>query len=404
MENLYSPKGTSYRKWVQLGVVVAVVGYGVWHYSGAKAAPKQGGAEMVIPVTVKTLKPEPVRAWTDFSGRLQPVDSAEIRPEVSGRIVSVNFQDGQQVKKGDVLFVIDPGPYEAAMARAEAALATAKSNAKFADIEQKRAASMVKTSAIPRRLYDERVNANQVAIDAIKSAEAQLKQARIDLDRAHVKAPISGRAGRVELTVGNVVQAGPTAPLLTTIVDNNAVYADFEVDEQHYLQSVRSTASARDVEQKIPVRLKIQGDEHPYEGTIYSFDNQLNLASGTIRARAKFENQDGALLPGMFVTVSLASATLENKMRVPEAAIGFDQDKKFVFTVDADNKVQYREVTLGDSANGFRTVLTGLEPGAKVIVDGVQHVRPGALVQPTEVGAAAPATAPNAVPNTAPKV
>ena len=272
------------------------------------------------------------------------------------------------------------------MAQAQAALATAQSNARFATMEQKRAAAMVKTDAIARRLYDERANANQVANASIKAAEAALKQARIDLDRAHVKAPISGRAGRVELTVGNVVQAGPGAPLLTTVVANRDIYADFEVDEHHYLSAIRSKASGRDAERQIPVKLSISGDDHDYEGTIYSFDNQLNVGSGTIRARAKFPNRDGALLPGMFVTVSLANAQTADAVRVPEQAIGFDQSKKYVYTVGKEGTVEYREVTLGESVKGERIVLSVLNTGDRVIVDGVQHVRPGAPVQPTEEG------------------
>lgn len=387
----YTPARPKKRLWLTLGLV-AGIGAAWWFMHGA--APTAAGQEgMAMPVKVKTLSTQSVRVWTDFSGRLHPVNAAEIRPEVSGRIVKVNFEDGKAVRKGDVLFVIEPGPYEAAVARAEAELATAKSNAHFAALEQRRAAAMVKSDAISRRQYDERVTASQIAQANIKAAQAALKQARIDLDRAYVKAPIGGRAGRVELTVGNVVQAGPGAPLMTTVVANDAIYADFEVDEQHYLNAIRHDANTREAERKVPVKLTIKGDDHSYDGTIYSFDNQLSVGSGTIRARAKFINRDGALLPGMFVTVSLADAQEKQVMRVPEPAIGFDQSKKFVFTVGADNKVEYREVTLGDSAEGERIVLDGLKPGDRVIVEGVQFVRPGAPVQPTEVGSEPAATA-----------
>lgn len=386
MNRPYYPPRPKRRNWLLWGVIAGVLA-GVGYYTlGGKNTPQAPGAMPPTPVTVRTLQSQPVRVWTDYSGRLHPVDAAEIRPEVSGRIVKVNFTDGQTVAKGDTLFVIDPGPYEAAVAQAQAALATAQSNARFATMEQKRAAAMVKTDAIARRLYDERANANQVANASIKAAEAALKQAGIDLDRAHVKAPISGRAGRVELTVGNVVQAGPGAPLLTTVVANRDIYADFEVDEHHYLSAIRSKASGRDAERQIPVKLSITGDDHHYEGTIYSFDNQLNVGSGTIRARAKFPNRDGALLPGMFVTVSLANAQTADAVRVPEQAIGFDQSKKYVYTVGKEGTVEYREVTLGESVKGERIVLSGLNTGDRVIVDGVQHVRPGAPVQPTEEG------------------
>lgn len=386
MDRIYYNARPKRRNWLTLGIIAGVLGGAGYYFFGSGHASQAQAQAQAIPVTVRTLHSESTRVWTDYSGRLHPVDAAEIRPEVSGRIVKVNFQDGQPVKQGQTLFVIEPAPYEAAVAQAEAALATAKSNAAFSGLEQKRAKAMMKTDAIARRLYDERANANQVANAAIKAAEAALKQARIDLDRAHVKAPISGRAGRVELTVGNVVQAGVGAPVLTTVVANQHVYADFEVDEAHYLQAIRRIANVRASEQKIPVKLTLSGDTQSYDGTVYSFDNQLNVGSGTIRARAKFANRDGALLPGMFVTVSLANAESRHAIRVPEQSISFDQSKKYVYTLSPENKVEYREVNLGEAAAGERIVLSGLNEGDRVIVDGVQHVRPGAEVAPTEEG------------------
>ncbi|HVO33837.1 MAG TPA: efflux RND transporter periplasmic adaptor subunit [Elusimicrobiota bacterium] len=348
---------------------VAIAGFtAFWMHHAAK--PGTTGM-MAIPVTVQTLTPRNVRLWSEFSGRLQAVDSAEIRPEVGGRITEVRFEDGQNVGKGDVLFVIDPAPYEAALAKAEA-------NAAFAKTELQRADGLVKAQAIAQRQYDERANSSRVA-------DADLARAQIDMDRAYVKAPISGRVGRPELTVGNVVQAGPAAPILTTIVSRNGIYADFEVDEQTYLQSIRDHASGRDQEREIPVELTVPGDAgHPYKGSIYSFDNHIDTVSGTIRARAKFQNRDGALLPGMFVTVRLGSSGETPALLVPERALGVDQDKKFVYVVGKDNKVAYREVTLGKEVAGSRVVLTGLAAGDRVIVDGVQHVRPDALADPHE--------------------
>ncbi len=202
-----------------------------------------------------------MRIWSEFSGRLQAVDTAEIRPEVSGRITEVRFEDGELVKAGDVLFVIDPRPYEAAVSRAEARVATAKANAEYAKLEMDRAANMIKTQAVAQRIYDERFNANEVAVASVKSAEADLKQAKVDLEHAYVQAPISGRAGRVELTVGNLVQPGINAPLMTRIVANDPIYADFEVDEQTYLDSVRNVARNRYSEREIPVKLFINGNK-----------------------------------------------------------------------------------------------------------------------------------------------
>jgi membrane fusion protein, multidrug efflux system len=364
------------RKALVGGLVAAllIVGTLIFLKGGAKpSAP----ANAAVPVIVQTLAEKQVRLWSEFSGRLQAVNYAEIRPEVGGRITEVRIEDGQTVKKGDVLFVIDPGPYQAALSRTEA-------NAAFAKTELDRAAGLIKAQAIAQRLYDERMNASLVA-------EAELARAKIDYFRAYVKAPISGRVSRAEITVGNLVQTTPNAPLLTSIVSNNGIYADFEVDEQTYLQTIRDHASARDQERAIPVELTVQGDkERSYKGSIYSFDNRLDNVSGTIRARAKFANEDGALMPGMFVSVKIGSSGDRAVLLVPERAVGVDQNKKFVYVVGKDNKVGYREVTLGQQAQGDRIVLSGLQAGDRVIVDGTQHVRPDVVVEPKEVASSQP--------------
>ena len=375
---------------VLLGVIaltaVSVGGYALHGSNSANAAPPAAAAApQAVPVSVQTVATQNVHVWSEFSGRLHAVDYAELRPEVSGRIIDINFKDGQAVKAGDVLFVIDPRPYEAAVAKASANLTSAKTNADFTKTELARAESLIKTQAIAQRLYDERANAYRVANASVLSAEAELKQAKIDLDHAYVKAPIAGRISRAEITLGNLVQAGPTAPLLTSIVSNNGIYADFEVDEQTFLKSIRSQAGTQAKEQKIPVELTVRGDsEHPYKGTIHSFDNQINASTGTIRARAKFANEDGSLMPGMFVSVKLASSSDNTALLVSERAIGNDQSKKFVYVVGDDNKVAYREVTLGQQAEGQRIVLSGLQPGERVIVDGLQHVRPDVTVMVKE--------------------
>lgn len=365
------------------------------HANGEVAAHR--AAPPPVAVAVRTLAPEKVRVWSDFSGRLHAVESAEIRPQVGGRIVEVRFDDGQAVKAGDILFVIDPRPYQAAVDRAKANLATAQANAAFARIEFDRAVGLIRTQAIAQRVYDERANANRVAAAALEAAQAELQRAELDLEYAHVRAPISGRASRVELTVGNLVEPGPNAPLLTTIVANDAVYADFDVDEQTYVRSVREVAAGRAEERLIPVELSLEGDgsNRIYRGHIYTFDNRLSVATGTIRARARFDNEDGSLLPGMYVTVRLAEPTERDALLVPERAIGFDQSKKFVYVVGADNKVAYRAVELGESVKAQRIVVKGVAPGERVIVDGVQHVRPDMVVAPTE----APQRLAQATPN-----
>lgn len=367
--------------------VIAVTGAGVALHSFAPAqAQAQAPAAQAMKVQVRTVTPQPVRVWSEFSGRLQAVDAAEIRPEVGGRITEVRFQDGQAVKAGDVLFVIDPRPYEAAVAKAEASLASAKTTAQFAKAEVDRAASLIKTQAIAASLYDSRVNAQRVAQANILGAEADLKDAKLDLEHAYVRAPISGRVSRAELTVGNLVQTSPgTPPLLTSIVSLDSVYADFEVDESTYIKSIRAHANTREKERQIPVELTVQGDTgHTYKGTIHAFDNRINPSSGTIRARARFANDDGTLVPGMFAAIKLASASENNAILVPSRAIGNNQSKKFVYVANDENKVAYREVTLGQQVDGQRIVLTGLQGGERVIVDGLQYLRPDMPVQVSE--------------------
>jgi multidrug efflux system membrane fusion protein len=379
-----TPKHFAQRTLIAGTIVALLATSGIYAVRIGKAARSEALASAAIPaapVTVHTLVEQKVRIWSDFSGRLEAVDAAEIRPEVGGRITEVLFEDGQTVKAGDVLFVIDPRPYEAAVARAEANLASAKTNAAFAKVDRDRAAALVGSQTLTQREFDQRNNASRVADATIQTAEADLTRARLDLEHAHVVAPISGRVSRPEITVGNLVQAGPGAPLLTAIVSNDTIYAGFEVDEQTYIESVRGTANERDQERRIPVQLTLPGDKgHVYHGTIYSFDNRIDPASGTIRARAKFDNADGALLPGMFVTARLAEGAERKELLIPERALGFDQNKKFVYVVGADNKVAYREVELGKQVQSRRVVLKGVQAGDRIVVDGVQRLRPNTAV------------------------
>ncbi len=363
-------------------IALAVAG-GLYATRGAGVGQAAPAAAPPPAVSVRTLSPHPVRLWSEFSGRLRPVDAAEIRPEVGGRITQVLFHDGQTVKAGDVLFVIDPRPFEAAVARAQANLASAQANVAYAKVQLDRAAGLLPTQAVPRSTYDERLNALRVAEASVKAADAQLQQANLDLEHAHVRAPIAGRTSRAEVTVGNLVGPGAAAPLLTTIVADSPIYADFQVDEQTYLDSVRQ--GGRAAERRIPVELMLPGASAPaVRGTIDSFDNRIDPASGTIRARAKFDNPDGALVPGMFASVRLGSGAEREALLVPERAIGFDQSRKFVLVVGADGKVGYRAVELGPQVGSARVALKGVAAGDKVIVDGVQHVRPEMVVQPTE--------------------
>ena len=350
-------------------------GYALYH-ANAKPAPQP--APVASPVTVATLAPQTVKPFAEFSGRIVAVDYAEIRPQVSGRITEIRFKDGQQVKAGDVLFVIDPRPFQAAAAKAAAELQSARTNAALAKVNLERAEKLRAAGAIAAQAYDQAASTNAVANAAIQSAAAVLNQAQVDVDHAYVKAPISGRISRAEVTLGNLVGT-VTPPLLTSIASNEGVYADFEVDEQTYLNSVRSH------EKSVPVELNIAGDSHTYKGVVDSFDNHITTGSGTIRARARFANEDGALVPGMFVSVKMGSQTQAGALLVPESAVGNDQSKRFVFVVGAGNHAEYRPVQLGAAINGNRVVTAGLKPGDRVILDGLQTLAPGAVVAPQPV-------------------
>ena len=261
----------------------------------------------------------------------------------------------------------------------------------FAALDEARDGALLEKQVIAQREFDQTDSHNMVAQAALLTAQADLKTAEVDMDHAYIKAPISGRAGRAELTVGNLVESGVgiIPPLLTTIVSEAPIYADFEVDEQTYLETIRSSANGNAQEQSIPVELVVQGGTgRVYKGFIQNFDNRLDSESGTIRARAKFDNADRSLVPGMFVSVRLAGGREESVLLVDDRAISFDQSKKFVFALSPDNKVEYREVELGAETGGHRVVLKGLEAGDRVVVDGVQRVHADATVNPTEVPAA----------------
>ena len=372
-------------KWTfaALAAVLAIGALVGWY------APKQAGAQMPggpmppMPVNVNIIKSQEVRIWKDFSGRLTAVDSAQIRPQVSGRITEIHFEDGQHVEAGDLLFVIDPRPYEATVQQAKAALQAAQSNYYQAKNDLERAEELIKTNALSQRIYDERKSRRNFVLAEINGAKATLEQAEIDLEYAHVKAPISGRIGRAEITVGNLIEAGPNAPVVTEIVADEKIYVDFEVDEQTYLSHIREQAKDVESEALIPVQVVLRGDDdHAIDGVIHAFDNRINPASGTIRARAVLDNEDGAMLPGMFAKVRLGSAERADMLLVAEKAIGTDQNRKFVYVVDENSAVLYRQVMVGDRVGKSRVIKEGLEPGDQVIVDGILKLRPGMPVQP----------------------
>jgi membrane fusion protein, multidrug efflux system len=381
--------------WIALAAIIGTGGYyTLQSFHGSNA--QDMAATQAIPVNVITMKPQSVQIWQEFSGHTRAVDYAQIRPEVSGRITEIRFQDGDEVKKGQILLVIDPRQYEAALSKAKANVQSATTTAHLATREAERANQMYKNHAITQSQRDQRVNEQKVANANLQAAKAELKQAQLDVEHAYVRSPFAGRVSRAEITVGNVVQSGLEAPLLTSVVSNKAIYADFELDESTYLDIVSQQTDHKQLSYPIELKLK-NGKDKVYKSQQAVFDNHIDTNSGTIRARATFTNDDGILIPGMFVTIRLGATHIPQALLVPERAIGTDQNKKFIFVVGTDNKVQYREVSLGSTIKGDRVITAGIVSGEKVIVDGIQHVRPDAVVNPTETSTAtSPASKPKA--------
>jgi multidrug efflux system membrane fusion protein len=326
------------------------------------------------PVSAAAVVEKPVAETQEFSGRLEAVERVEIRPRVSGFITAVNFKPGAQVKKGEVLFVIDPRPYQAEAERAEAAAKSARAKAELARLELARAEKLLGDKAIAQREYDERASGLKELDATGRAAEAQAQAARLNLSYTRVTSPIDGRVSKAEITLGNLVDA---SAILTSVVSLERIYASFDGDEDTYLR-VRSQAHAS---QPVQVRVGLANEEgFPHEGTLEFVDNQLDTRTGSVRMRATFANQDGVMAPGLFARVQIGGGVSRNALLISDRAVGTDQSHKFVFVVGADGKAEYREVKLGPVLDGLRVVRAGLKPGEKIVVNGLQRVRPGAPV------------------------
>lgn len=380
--------------------VIALAGVsGLATLSLTHPAHSQGAASQAVPVSVAIVTTQNVSAWNDFSGHIEAVDRVDIRPRVAGAIKAIHFREGALVKAGDLLVTIDPAPFEAEAARARADVAAAQAKLTLATSEQSRAQRLWNDHAIAQSELESRTNDLKAAQAGLDAARAELQTANLNLSYTQVRAPVSGRVGRIEVTVGNLVAAGPQAQALTSLVSVNPVYASFDADESviDRMLSDLGGASGRDGQlARVPVTLDADGAT--VQGHLQLIDNQFDSTSGTLRARAVFDNADGRLIPGQFVRIRLGAATSRPAIVVSELAIGTDQDKRFVYVVDKDHKVAYREVKVGASlGNGLRIVTDGLKDGDRVVVDGVQHIGPGAVVSEQVVAMMpAPATPPKA--------
>jgi multidrug efflux system membrane fusion protein len=351
--------------------------------SSTPAAPPPAQA-----VTVATVPERNITEWDEFTGRLEAVDAVEIRPRVSGYIRRIAFNEGSGVKKGQILFEIDPRPYQAELARAEAELERARSAASLAVSEVERAGRLVNVQAISREEYDTRTSAEAQGGATVRAAEAAVQTARLNLEWTKVRSPITGRVSRAEVTPGNLVHAGPPdATLLTTVVSLDPIYAYFEGDEQTYLKYAalaRNGSRPNSRDNRSPIYLGLANEEgFPHQGYVDFVDNQLNPEAGTIRIRAVFSNKERLFTPGLFARMRLVGSGTYPAKLVLDRAIGTDQDKKFVLVLKPDSTVDYRSVQVGRLVDGLRVINSGLEPGEQIVINGLQRVRAGMKVTPT---------------------
>jgi multidrug efflux system membrane fusion protein len=364
-------------------VSAAFVGLRGSHAEAPPAAPA------ATPVMVATVEQAHVATWDEFSGRLEAVERVDLRSRVAGAVQSVHFTEGALVRRGDLLVTIDPAPYAAEVERAQAQVVAARARVDYTGSEQERAKRLWDESAIARREFDERINAAREADANLAAAQAALRSARLSLSYTEVRAPVSGRVGRLEVTAGNLVPAGPGAPVLTTLVSVNPIYASFEADEQIVARALKELPDAANGQarvREIPVEMgTATSGQHALKGRLQLVDNQVNARSGTVRVRAVFDNPDGSLMPGQFAQLRMGHPHTSQALLINERAVGTDQSKKFVMVVGADNKAAYREVSLGASVNGLRIVTSGLKADERIVVNGLQRIRPGSLVAPQNV-------------------
>ena len=352
---------------------------------GGKPPPSMGPPQ----VTVATPLVRQITDWDEYTGRLAAVDSVEIRPRVSGYLQSVHFEDGALVKRGDLLFVIDPRPYEAALDEARADLTQAKVRLELASNDLDRAKRLFTARAISEEELDARTKAHREAEASLEAAQAAEKGSALNLEFARIKAPISGRIGRKLVTVGNlVISSGDQPTLLTTIVSVDPVHVYFTADEPAFLRYTRLDEKGIRPSSRTtpnPVRLQLADEQgFPHLGHMDFVDNQIDQATGTMQGRAVFDNPDGDLTPGLFARVKLLGEGPYKALILPDQAIATDQGQRLVYVLGPDNVVAARPVTLGRSLGELRIIRDGLSATDRVVINGIQRVRPGITVAPVE--------------------
>lgn len=351
--------------------------------SEAVAAP----AEQTVPAAVATVEPRRTMLWDEFSGRLEAVDRIDVRARVGGAVLSTHFAEGELVKPGDLLVTIDPAPYAAEVQRLEAQVAGAEARLALTASDFERGQRLSDQRIVTARDLDVRANAFKEAKASLDGAKAALAAARLNLGYTEVRAPVGGRVGRREITPGNLVAAGAGAAVLTTLVSVDPIYASFDADETVILSALASIAGpsgGRGTLDRIPVEM-VTADGARATGKLQFIDNMVDARSGTVRVRATFANGEGRLLPGQFARMRLGRGTPETLLLVDERAVGTDQDKKFVLVVGAEDRAEFRTVTLGRAVDGLRVVTSGLAGGERIVVSGLQRIRPGTRVSPQPV-------------------
>jgi multidrug efflux system membrane fusion protein len=397
--------------------VAALAAIMLFSGAGHSRAEPHAAANAPLPeVTVAEVIHRPLREWQEFSGRLQAPNTVEIHPRVNGFIDRVAFTDGARVKKGQLLFQIDPRPFQAEVERLVAERARSVSDLELAKANRARAERLISAHAISREEYERQVAAEASAQGSLGSIDASLQEARLNREFTEVRAPIDGHVSRAVITAGNLVTG---ASLLTTLVSDDPVYVYFDADEQTYLRYAKakhdhahsnSGALSNSGVADIYIGL-VDEDGYPHAGQLDFIDNQVDATTGTIRARAALANPDGRYTPGLFARVRLVGGEDRDSVLIEDRAVGTDLSKKFVLTLTHDNRIEYRLVELGPEINGLRVVTRGLAPNELIVVNGLQHVRPGQSVAPTRVAmsdvaaglsqvAAQPNPAPAASPGT----
>lgn len=336
------------------------------------------------PVSVAAAIEKEIVETDEFPGRIEAIESVDVRGRVTGYIEAVHFKPGAMVKKGDLLFTLDARPFQAEVARAEATLAGTRAQLELARTELARAEALFADRATSKREFDDSRTRVVTLQSQVGVNQAALTVARLNLSYTRITAPISGRVSKAEVTAGNLVQIeNPNAPVLTTIVSSNPIYASFEANEQAYLKYVYKGRGG-----SLQVQVALADETgFPHAGRLEFVDNRIDPASGTVRMRAVLPNPDGKFTPGLFARVKLGDTASPRKaVLVADRAIGTDQSKRFVLVVGPENKAEYREVRIGRLADGgLRVIESGLKAGETIVVNGLQRVRPGAPITPQTV-------------------